>query len=126
MENVTKYCSGCSQIKDITDFGIDNSEKDGYRYQCKVCRNAKQREYARNNKDLIKERNAKGAKARKAYYQSDAGIESSRRAHLKRVYGLIDQVSWEKEKLGHLQTIFKDGKFFNKTTLTKIRKLLKT
>ena len=37
-------------------------------------------------------------------------------------YVLYDNVDWESENTGFLQTIFKDGKFFNKTTLTKIRK----
>lgn len=39
-------------------------------------------------------------------------------------YYLVDQVSWEQEKEGCLQTIFKDGEFFNTTTLTEIRKRL--
>ena len=84
----TKYCSGCNTTKEITQFHIDNSEKDGHRFQCKVCRNAKQREYAKNNKDVIKIRNAAKAEQRKVYYQSDKGIESSRRSHLKRKYDI--------------------------------------
>ena len=87
MEN-TKYCSGCDTNKKITEFHIDNSEKDGHRFQCKICRNAKQREYAKNNKDIIKARNAKKAESRRAYYQSEAGIKSSRRAHLKQKYNI--------------------------------------
>lgn len=38
---------------------------------------------------------------------------------------LLDKVSWEEEKKGCLQTIFKDGEFFNQTTLTEIRERLK-
>ena len=38
-----------------------------------------------------------------------------------RNYKLFDQQSWELEDVGHLQTIFKDGKFVNETTLTDIR-----
>lgn len=87
MEN-TKYCSGCETTKELTEFGIDRSEKDGHRFQCKECRNAKQRDYARRNKELIRERNAKKREARQAYYQSEAGVESSRRAHLKRMYNI--------------------------------------
>lgn len=40
-------------------------------------------------------------------------------------YFLVDQVSWEKEKEGCLQTIFENGKFINQTTLTEIRERLK-
>ena len=35
---------------------------------------------------------------------------------------IIDGVSWEEERTGILQTIFKDGELFNQTTLTEIRK----
>jgi nicotinamide phosphoribosyltransferase len=38
---------------------------------------------------------------------------------------LHDQVSWEEEKEGILQTIYKDGKFYNETTLTEIKNRLK-
>ncbi|MCB1711167.1 MAG: endonuclease VII domain-containing protein [Candidatus Riesia sp.] len=95
-----KYCSGCDKDKSIEDFGIDRSEKDGRRFQCKICRNKKQREYAKNNKEKIKERNKKKRESRKAYYQSPKGIESSRRAHLKRKYGISLE---EYEKLSKKQ-----------------------
>ena len=39
-------------------------------------------------------------------------------------YNLVDQVSWEDEGKGALQTIYKDGKFYNQVTLTDIRKRL--
>lgn len=39
-------------------------------------------------------------------------------------YELLDQVSWENENKGYLQTIFEDGKFFNEVTLTEIRNKL--
>ena len=38
---------------------------------------------------------------------------------------LYDRVSWEEEKLGLLQTIYKDGEFHNTTTLTQIKERLK-
>ena len=38
---------------------------------------------------------------------------------------LFDKQSWDGEKTGALQTIYKDGEFFNTTTLTEIRKQLK-
>lgn len=75
-------------VKPISDYGVDKTTKDGHRYSCKECYNAQQREYAKNNKQLIKDRNAKRSKERKAYYQSSKGIESSRRAHLKRKYSM--------------------------------------
>lgn len=83
-----KTCTKCNTEKPLEEFGVDKTTKDGYRYSCKVCYNAQQREYVRNNKELIKARNAAKAKQRKAYYQSPRGIKSSRRAHLKRKYGI--------------------------------------
>ena len=38
---------------------------------------------------------------------------------------LIDKASWETENEGKLKTIYKDGEFFNQTTLTEIRNRLK-
>jgi len=38
---------------------------------------------------------------------------------------LIDKASWETENEGKLKTIYKDGEFFNQTTLTEIRERLK-
>jgi nicotinamide phosphoribosyltransferase len=39
--------------------------------------------------------------------------------------GLYDTVEWATENTGLLQTIYKDGKFFNQTTLTEIKNRLK-
>ena len=36
-------------------------------------------------------------------------------------YELADQVTWEQEAKGNLQTIFEDGEFYNETTLTEVR-----
>jgi len=38
---------------------------------------------------------------------------------------LVDKVTWDGEANGVLQTTYKDGEFFNTTTLTEIRKRLK-
>jgi nicotinamide phosphoribosyltransferase len=40
-------------------------------------------------------------------------------------YVLFDKVTWEGEGKGFLQTIYKDGKFYNETTLTQIKERLK-
>jgi hypothetical protein len=83
-----KVCSTCKIEKEITEFSKDKTEKDGYTYSCKVCRNKRYNEWASKNKDKVRERNAKRWETRKAYYQSERGIESSRRAHLKRMFGI--------------------------------------
>ena len=40
-------------------------------------------------------------------------------------YKLLDGQTWEGERDGKLRTIYKDGEFFNETTLTKIRNTVK-
>jgi nicotinamide phosphoribosyltransferase len=45
--------------------------------------------------------------------------------HNKNGYMLVDKVSWVAEGNGELQTIYKDGKFYNETTLTEIKNRLK-
>ena len=40
-------------------------------------------------------------------------------------YKLLDSQTWEGESGGKLRTIYKDGEFFNETTLTKIRNTVK-
>jgi nicotinamide phosphoribosyltransferase len=44
--------------------------------------------------------------------------------HNENGYMLVDKVSWPNEANGELQTIYKDGEFYNATTLSQIRKLL--
>ena len=53
-------------------------------------------------------------------------VDRKRFAHDFGQYFLVDDVTWEEEKEGYLQTIFKDGELLNPTTLTEIRERLKT
>ena len=88
MEKNTKKCSTCNLEKNLTDFSKDKHQKDGYTYSCKSCRNKKYNEWAKNNKDKVSEKNTKSHERRKSYYQSEVGVQSSRRAHLKRKYDM--------------------------------------
>lgn len=83
-----RYCSGCNTIKVITDFVKDKYDKTGYTYRCKICRSIKQKEWVKNNKEKVRILNLKNREKRKIYYSSPEGIESSRRAHLKRMFNL--------------------------------------
>ena len=62
---------------------------------------------------------------------TDDGIKKSAKGLL-RVAGdethmlLEDQCTWEHETTGKLQTIYKNGEFYNETTLTKIKETIKT
>lgn len=39
-------------------------------------------------------------------------------------YALVDMVDWEAERKGELRTIFKNGRYYNQTTLSKVRGVL--
>jgi hypothetical protein len=86
--NEKKTCATCKIEKEFKEFVRDKTEKDGYTYSCKVCRREKYNLWAKNNPDKVKEKNLKRKESRKAYYRGPSGIESSRRAHLKRNYGM--------------------------------------
>ena len=42
-KKLMKKCKSCGKLKLISDFRKDNRAKDGYRNQCKVCKNKKRR-----------------------------------------------------------------------------------
>lgn len=86
-----KTCCHCKIEKPLSEFSKDKHQNDGYTYSCKVCRNKRYNDWARENKDKVRERNAKKAQNRQAYYQSERGVESSRRAHLKRMYNMTTE-----------------------------------
>lgn len=59
-----KHCSKCKELRDINSFGKLKSSKDGYRYDCNLCRKKyreinkthiqmKQKEYYKNNKETL-------------------------------------------------------------------------
>jgi hypothetical protein len=60
----------------------------GYGFGCKACRLIIDRQWRKDNKDKITERNLNNKAKRQAFYQSELGVESSRRAHLKRMFNL--------------------------------------
>lgn len=50
-----KKCKKCSEEKELIFFGIDSNSKDGYKSQCKLCRNISNKEHRNNNKDYYKD-----------------------------------------------------------------------
>lgn len=73
-----KICNKCEEIKGIEEFYLSKFSKDGYRNECKNCKNAKQKEYRQINKIKIAVMNkryrqvnkAERAIKRKIYQQS--------------------------------------------------------
>ncbi len=85
-----RVCSKCKNEKELSsdNFCKDKYDKSGFTYQCKICRNEKFKQYRRDNPDKIKLSNEKSTGKRKAFYDSELGIVSSRKAHLKRMYNI--------------------------------------
>lgn len=85
-----RLCTGCNQEKplDSQHFTKDKYDPTGFTYKCKVCRAKAHKEWALKNPEKIKEINFKSRDKRKQFYSSPEGVISSRKAHLKRKYGI--------------------------------------
>ncbi len=83
-----KVCADCGDSKPLSEFGKDKYNNDGLNYDCKECKNRKARARDKANPEQTKARNARGAKKRAAWYKTTAGIETSRRAHLKKMFNI--------------------------------------
>ena len=84
----TRTCSKCKIEKTLDKFSKDKSEKSGYTYKCKLCRNEYYRNYYNSNPEKQKQKNLKQKTNRSNYYKTEEGIKSSRRTHLKRMYNI--------------------------------------
>lgn len=48
-----KVCSKCKKEKPFTEFFSDKTKKDGYRYECKLCKQVQSKLYGVTNRDSI-------------------------------------------------------------------------
>jgi len=85
----TKKCKKCDRILTIDNFHRDKHKEDGFRNDCKECRNKYHDEYYQNNKELFAERNKK-------FYQNNKKICLD----LSRKYKKLN-FEKEKERLKH-------------------------
>ena len=46
---MNKICNKCKQDKSIEEFGKSNDSKDGYKHDCKMCRNKANVEYRKTH-----------------------------------------------------------------------------
>ena len=54
-----KFCSRCKLSLSLDDFGKNKSLADGLQRECKLCYNAKMKDYYKNNSEIIKARTKK-------------------------------------------------------------------
>ena len=62
---ISKECSKCHEIKEVSEFNKDKSKKDGVATACKECKKEQISEYYKQNPNKLKERQAK-------YYKQNA------------------------------------------------------
>lgn len=86
----TKICANpnCKKEKKISEFVKDKRNKDGLTSRCKDCRNEHYNNYYKQNPEKQKEKNDSQKENRQLYYNSEDGIISSRKTHLKRMYNI--------------------------------------
>lgn len=104
----TRLCTGCGQIKplDSQHFTKDKHDPSGFTYRCKMCRAKAHREWSLKNPEKVKEINLKNREKRKQFYKSPEGVKSSRRAHLKRLFGIsLEEYEKMSEKQNHVCAI---------------------
>lgn len=54
-ETNTKRCTGCKEIKPLTEFHKCTSRKSGLQVYCKTCQSSQHREYSSKNREKLKE-----------------------------------------------------------------------
>jgi Recombination endonuclease VII len=101
-----KKCSKCKQEKELIEFAKDKHNPDGLTYRCKECRNLHYNTYYKNNPEKQKLKNDSQKENRQKFYSSDKGIISSRKAHLKRSFGIsLKQYNEMSESQNHICAI---------------------
>ena len=77
-EKNVKYCKKCNQFKDETEFGTNNSAKNGLSSYCKSCTYIRIKEWKKNNLDKVKQQRQrykeKNMKKRKNYRDDNKDV----------------------------------------------------
>ena len=80
---ISKRCCHCKQSKPLNEFYRNKSSDDGHHYECKVCKNERDRVYRRSAKGKAVNRryqqSEKGKAAYKRYNQTEKGKARQKR-----------------------------------------------
>lgn len=105
-------CLKCKIEKEINsdNFVKDKHTKSGFTSTCKECRRQWCYKWAKANPEKVKEANLKNKPKRKEFYDSEEGKLCSRKAHLKREYGItLQEYNRMSELQGHVCMICGKG-----------------
>jgi Recombination endonuclease VII len=75
----TKYCSGCKEVKPLTEFYRRRDRPNGHVNKCKACRNAYHNEYVNRIRKTGHKTAQKLRDYQKSYSQTEKGKEQSRK-----------------------------------------------
>lgn len=110
-----RICCICKEEKEFSEFGKDKHSKHGYTSACKNCRNYRYKKFYRDNPEKKRALNLRLREKRKEYYKSGRGIESSRRSHLKRNFGItLEDYNQMSETQNHVCAICGSKEMDNK------------
>lgn len=105
VEEATKECSRCTEVKSTSDFYKYKRSADGYQSYCKACHKAYYAKYYEENVDTYKERHAKDFQENKtSYYARKNNYRNRVRADSERLTGV------EKERVAYLYWLAQDLK----------------
>ena len=83
-----RICCKCKIPKSLEDFAKDKYDKSGRTYQCKKCRNEKQKEWVAANPEKVKALNKKHKETRKEFYSNPERKLKYRKASIERTFGI--------------------------------------
>lgn len=67
LEPGTKRCTGCREVKPLTEFFHNKRQRDGFALHCKECMKKEHRKYHKKNADKVHARTAKWRKEHPGY-----------------------------------------------------------
>jgi hypothetical protein len=108
-----KTCTKCGLDKSLSEFAKDKYNPDGLTYSCKQCRNTHYNNYYEKNPDKQQIKNNNQKNNRKAFYNSEKGVISSRRSHLKRIFNItLEEYNALSIKQNHKCAICKEEEIY--------------
>ena len=69
LETQMKKCTKCGEVKELSEYHKNKSEKDAHVYRCKLCVSKKSQEYYKKNREKIKKYRATNQKTNQKKYR---------------------------------------------------------
>lgn len=93
-----KRCPKCDKDRDESEFYKDKRTLDGLKYRCKECSSKSFKKWYQDNPGAMKKINDKNKERRKLYYANPETKRKNRIGHLKRMFGITEELYLELER----------------------------